>query len=77
MDCRINKHTNATLAAAKANSVSLADNKILITVECRIKSGSKREQRQTDPNLGKRAKPWSKDRFLSGIDYFLHPTEQY
>lgn len=71
MDVRLNKHTNPTIAIAKANSVSCNESKILVTIECRVKSLSKRDQKQMDPSLGKWAKPWSKDTYLSGM-YFIY-----
>lgn len=67
MDVRLNKHTNPTIAIAKANSVSCNESKILVTIECRVKSLSKRDQKQMDPSLGKWAKPWSKDTYLSEV----------
>jgi hypothetical protein len=67
MDVRVNKHTNTMIALAKANSVSCNESKILVTIECRVKSLLKHDQKQTDPGLGKWAKPWSKDHYLSGM----------
>lgn len=67
MDVRLNKHTNPAIAIAKANSVSCNESKILVTIECRVKSLSKRDQKQMDPSLGKWAKPWSKDTYLSEV----------
>jgi hypothetical protein len=66
MDVHVNKHTNATLATAKSHSASYAENKILIMIECRVKTQPKRKKRQTHPNLGKCPQPWNTDRYLSG-----------
>jgi len=56
-DARLNKqsapkppsiHTTAGLTTARVNNTPTGENKVFITVECRIKSNLKREQNSTD-----------------------------
>ena len=73
VDARMNKqgppptlHTTSGLSAAKTNNNPTNENKIFISLECRLKSASRREQNYTDPDCGRWGKPWAKDDYLSG-----------
>jgi len=59
-------HTTAALMAARINNTPTGDTKIFITVECRLKSSMKREQKTTSEDCGRWGKPWSKEDYLSG-----------
>ena len=59
-------HTTAGLSNAKSNNTPTGENKIFISVECRVKSSSKRGQGGTDPDCGSWGKPWAKEDYLSG-----------
>ena len=61
----------AGLTAAKNSMVSTTENKVFITAQCRIKSASSKDQKNTDPSFGQWGKPWSQDVYLSGGSYFL------
>lgn len=74
-DARLNKqpapnppalHTTAGLTTARANNTPTGENKVFITVECRIKSNLKREQNSTDSDCGRWGKPWLKEDYLTG-----------
>ncbi|KIM35059.1 hypothetical protein M413DRAFT_79793 [Hebeloma cylindrosporum] len=74
MDARMNKqpsahplHTTAGLSNAKSNNTPTGENKIFISVGCRIKSSSKRGQGGTDPDCGSWGKPWAKEDYLSEV----------
>lgn len=75
MDVRIRKgpgplHTTGGLSTAKA-SMNTGENKIFITAECRIKSTAKKDQKTTDPDCGTWGRPWAKEDYLSGTEYFF------
>jgi hypothetical protein len=70
MDARMSKqptgqllHTTAGLTAAKS---SMGDGNIFISAQCRIKSTSAKDQKNTDPSCGQWGKPWPKDAYMSG-----------
>jgi hypothetical protein len=58
-------HTTAGLTAAK-NIMVTGDNTVFIMAQCRIKSMSTKEQKNTDPSCGQWGKPWPKDAYMSG-----------
>ena len=73
MDARITKqpttqqlHTTAGLIAAKSAMV-MGDANVFITAQCRIKSPSTKDQKNTDPSCGQWGKPWPKDAYMSGL----------
>src|SRR5271156_7064219 len=78
MDARLTKqpvtnpplHTMAGLTSAK-NNMTTGENKIFIKAACRIKSASKKDQKNTDFDCGEWGKPWAKDVYLSG-KFFFH-----
>jgi hypothetical protein len=70
MDVRLTKQlaqplTTTGLATAKSNMMT-GKNKVFITAECRIKSATKKDQKNTDFDCGQWGKPWSKETYLSG-----------
>ncbi|KAF8959843.1 hypothetical protein BDZ97DRAFT_1906085 [Flammula alnicola] len=72
MDARMTKqpiaqqlHTTAGLTAAKSSMVT-DDSNVFITAQCRIKSPSLKDQKNTDPSCGQWGKPWPKDAYMSG-----------
>ena len=66
LDARLSKHTAASLAEAKATTVALNEDKVIISVSCRVKTTKKRDAKQTDPALGTWALAFAKDAYLSG-----------
>lgn len=60
-------HTTSGLASAQLNATPTGDTKIFISVQCRLKSSSRREQSQTDLDCGQWGKPWAKANYLSGM----------
>jgi len=74
LDARLHKqpppsalHTTSGLASAQFNAMPTGDTKIFISVQCRLKSTSRREQSQTDLDCGQWGKPWGKGDYLSGM----------
>ena len=71
LDARLHKqppsavHTTSGLASAQLNATPTGDTKIFISVQCRLKSSSRREQSQTDLDCGQWGKPWAKADYLS------------
>jgi hypothetical protein len=76
MDARLTKqpvasqqlHTTSGLTAAKSTTVT-GDNNVFITAQCRIKSTSTKDQKNTDPSCGQWGKPWPKDAYMSGESF--------
>lgn len=80
MNVRINKkktnllHTTAALNHARASVSTLAAaDKILVSVEVRVKDVAKRISMSTDPTFGKWARLWEKNVFLSRMFFRLYP----
>ncbi|EDR01742.1 uncharacterized protein LACBIDRAFT_333002 [Laccaria bicolor S238N-H82] len=69
-------HTTAGLTAAKNSMAAMTENKVFITAQCRIKSASLKDQKNTDPTFGQWGKPWSQDVYLSGemAQFYAAPT---
>lgn len=73
MDARLTKqpiasqqlHTTTGLMAAKTATTS--DNTVFIAAQCRIKTSSAKDQKNTDPGCGQWGKPWPKDAYMSGV----------
>ncbi|EDR04435.1 uncharacterized protein LACBIDRAFT_330566 [Laccaria bicolor S238N-H82] len=78
MDARLRKqpvaqqlHTTAGLTAAKNSMAAMMENKVFITAQCRIKSASLKDQKNTDPTFGQWGKPWSQGEMAQ---FYAAPT---
>ena len=65
-------HTTAGLTAAKNTLTN--DNTVFISAQCRIKTASAKDQKNTDPTYGQWGKPWPKDTYMSGVSFPLFLT---
>jgi len=62
-------HTTAGLTAAKNTLTN--DNTVFISAQCRIKTASAKDQKNTDPAYGQWGKPWPKETYMSGVSFPL------